>query len=116
MATEVKNRYPGQIAEIKISLGGKAQNKTEQALKNLTERGQIIGYNKSKRFSIDDMKGIDFYIYPLSGGEMPIQVKTHYESGGRKKYIEHYIQPIEIRREERIEEIEEKILKIIKKE
>ena len=109
MATEVKGRYREQIAEIKISLGGQAQNKTERALKNLTESGQIIGYNKSKWLSIDDIKGIDFYSYPLSGGEILIQVKTHYEPGEKQKYIKKGIQPIEVGRKQ-IEEIEKEIL------
>jgi len=110
-----RGQYSKTILEIKVILGIQAQNRVKQALINLTKKNLITGYYKSKWLSADDKKGIDFSICLLTGKEVLVQVKTHFEHREKEKYLKKEIHPIEVGRKQ-IKEIEEEILWLVENE
>ena len=94
--------------------GDKAEKKVCKALEELKKSGFIENFGWTKPFSRDDLDGIDFIVFPKKGKEIPLQVKSSYREELEKKYTQRGIHCIIVKPHQRIEEVKESILEILK--
>lgn len=66
--------------------GQRSEKNVEEALEQLLKEGHINGYRRTRKYSIDDRRGVDFYIFTDSG-RVPLQVKS---SHAAKRCHDHY--------------------------
>ncbi|MBU0546802.1 MAG: hypothetical protein ABH876_01270 [Patescibacteria group bacterium] len=63
-----------------------AEQKTFDALEKIEKDGNIKSFGWTFPFSEDDLRGIDFIIFPNKGREIRIQVKSSYNQKEEERY------------------------------
>jgi hypothetical protein len=93
---------------------GKAtEKKVSKALENLQEKGMIKNFGQTFNFSKDDMYGVDFYIFPLVGKEIKIQVKSSWNKKKAQIYRKKGIRILCLWPNQTITDAEKKLCQII---
>ena len=93
---------------------GKAtEKKVSRALENLQEKGVIKNFGQTFSFGKDDMYGVDFYIFPLVGKEIKIQVKSSWNKKKAQIYRKKGIRLLYLWPNQTIADAEKKLCRII---
>lgn len=93
--------------------GDAAERKVEKILESLKEEKKIENYGRTVPFSIEDKKGIDFFIY-LETGKLKLQVKAgDFPKSKTERYRNKGIFVITNILSKTEKEIKEEILKIL---
>jgi len=101
--------------EISKERGRYAEEKTEDALSQMLENGEIVSFYKTNKKD-DKFRGIDFFVISQEGEKIPIQIKS--SSRGAKTHLKEFpnIPVIVIELHEDLESIKNKIRNLISKE
>jgi hypothetical protein len=117
-----KNKMKGKIRkidrifwEISKERGHYAEKKTEDALSQMLESGEIVSFYKTNKKD-DKFRGIDFFVISQEGEKIPIQIKSSFS--GAKTHLKEFpnIPVIVIELHEDLESIKNKIRNLINKE
>lgn len=73
--------------ETAFDRGEETEKKVFNTLNQLKNEGVITDFGQTMKFSKDDYKGIDFYVY-LNGKKIKIQVKSSFPLEKERKYLE----------------------------
>ena len=93
---------------------GKAtEEKVLKALEGLEKNGEIKYFGQTFSFSRDDIYGVDFYIFPLVGKEIKLQVKSSWSKGKARKYRKKGIWLLCLWPNQTITDAEKKLRRII---
>jgi|GEM_PF-4543289 len=106
-------QYNGVIKEIRTQMVAK---KVSKVLMRMEEEKIINKFGSTMSFTDDDLYGIDFIIYPVSGKKILIQVKTRYSTDQRQRYNKRNIYCLEVPYKKEESEIKSDILRILEKE
>ncbi|MGC8775965.1 MAG: hypothetical protein ACP5QN_01465 [Minisyncoccia bacterium] len=63
------------ILKISLERGRENEKKVFEALKMMTENGEILSFYKTNAYD-DKFRGIDFFLFDLNGNKIPLQVKS----------------------------------------
>ena len=101
------------MEEIPEDRGKATEEKVFKALENLEKKGVIKNFGQTFSFGRDDMYGVDFYIFPLVGKEIKIQVKSSWSKEKARRYRKKGIWLLCLWPNQTITDAEKKLRRII---